>query len=380
MLHFSRKTFLGSVGTTAVVMTALFAFGGSFFSPAAANNQRAITIHDGRKTVTVASTASTVGEVLERAKVELGEHDMVEPAAKTTLAAPAYTVNVYRARPVTIIDGGTKRQVMSPYQSPRSIAMNADIELYPEDIANMGRIDDFVSGSGPGLRVEVDRAVPVMLVLYGKQALVRTQAETVGELLEEKNIILGEKDEVSVPSETPITKDLVVDVWRDGVQTKTEEKSIPFEVEMIQDADKEVGYREVKSPGTKGKRMVTYQVVLKNGKEVARKEIQSVVIEQAKKEVVIVGTKPSFSGDFAAALAKLRSCEGGYTSVNPAGYYGAYQFNLTTWAGAAPAGYGSVRPDQAPPAVQDQAARNLYERRGWQPWPVCGASLPDTYR
>lgn len=378
MLNLSRKSFFIAILVAAGSLTALFALGGTFFRPAAADNQRAVTIHDGNKTVTVATSARSVGEVLQRAKIEVGERDMVEPAASTELIAPAYTVNVYRARPITIVDGATKVQVMSPYQSPRSIVMSADITLHPEDVADMDRVDDFVSGGGPGLQVEVDRATPVTLVLYGKQALVRTQAKTVGELMQEKNISLGEKDDISVTPETPITKNLVIDIWRDGVQTKTEEKAVAFEVETIQDADREVGYKEVKTKGVKGKRMVTYQIELKNGKEVAKKEIQSVVVEQPRKEVVIVGAKPSFSGDFAAALAKLRSCEGGYDSWNPAGpYYGAYQFDRGTWASSAPTGaeYGN-----ATPAQQDQAARNLYERRGWQPWPVCGADLPDIYR
>jgi hypothetical protein len=109
---------------------------------------------------------------------------------------------------------------------------------------------------------------------------------------------------------------------------------------------------------------------------VSRKEIQSVVITKPKKQVEIVGTKPSFSGDFAAALAKLRSCEGGYTSWNPAGYYGAYQFDRQTWGTVAdPAKYGN-----ATPAEQDAAAHQLYLRRGWTPWPTCGAVLPDIYR
>ena len=98
---------------------------------------------------------------------------------------------------------------------------------------------------------------------------------------------------------------------------------------------------------------------------------------------MVVGTKnDGFSGDFAAALAKLRTCEGAYTSNTGNGYYGAYQFNLGTWRSNAPSGYENAIPSSVPPEVQDQAAANLYKRRGWSPWPACSKSrgLQDIYR
>ena len=112
----------------------------------------------------------------------------------------------------------------------------------------------------------------------------------------------------------------------------------------------------------------------------ARKEIQSVVTTQPKKQIEIVGAKMTntFSGSFAEALARLRSCEGSYTSNTGNGYYGAYQFDKQTWGG-----YGGFAvASDAPAAVQDQKAWETYQRRGWQPWPSCKNSqgLQDIYR
>lgn len=74
-----------------------------------------------------------------------------------------------------------------------------------------------------------------------------------------------------------------------------------------------------------------------------------------------------------AAWAALRNCEsGGDYAINTGnGFYGAYQFNLQTWWGL---GYSGL-PSSASPAVQDQAALQLWEQRGAEPWPVCGAYL-----
>ena len=62
-------------------------------------------------------------------------------------------------------------------------------------------------------------------------------------------------------------------------------------------------------------------------------------------------------------------CESGgdYGAVNPAGYYGAYQFDQGTWDAYAPAGYAGTNPASAPPEVQDAAAAAV----PYDAWPNC---------
>ena len=70
----------------------------------------------------------------------------------------------------------------------------------------------------------------------------------------------------------------------------------------------------------------------------------------------------------------LRSCEStdNYRAISPSGQYrGAYQFDLATWQTVG----GTGDPALAPPLEQDARARELYARRGHQPWPVCGRHL-----
>jgi hypothetical protein len=69
----------------------------------------------------------------------------------------------------------------------------------------------------------------------------------------------------------------------------------------------------------------------------------------------------------------LRNCEssGNYAENTGNGFYGAYQFLLSTWQGLGYSGY----PNDAPPAVQDQAAQQLQARSGWGQWPACARKL-----
>jgi hypothetical protein len=75
-----------------------------------------------------------------------------------------------------------------------------------------------------------------------------------------------------------------------------------------------------------------------------------------------------------AKWQKLRFCESthNYQATSPTGKYrGAYQFDDATWQTVG----GTGDPAAAPSAEQDARARELYARRGHEPWPECGFHL-----
>ena len=340
---------------------------------------RLITLYDRGEMTSFVTTEKTLGEALRSEGIELDERDAVEPSRNEKLVAPDYQVNIYRARPVTVVDGSLRQKVFTPYQSARQIVEDVGVELYPEDETELIRSEDILH-QGSGLDLVIKRATPFELTLYGETSTARTQAKTVGGMLKEKGIRLGENDRVSASLDDPITSDSKLRVWREGRQTITVDEGVDFEVEKIQDADHEIGYREVKTAGVKGSRSVTYEIVIQDGKEVSRKEIASIKKSDPVKQVEVVGTKMknSFNGSFAQALARLRSCEGSYTSNTGNGYYGAYQYDVSTWGGFK--GYSVA--SEAPASVQDEKAWLTYKARGWQPWPSCRISqgLQDIYR
>lgn len=344
-----------------------------------APGERLITLHDGGREKGILTRATTLRQAFQEAAIPVDANDMIEPGLDEKLIASSYEVNIYRARPVTVVDGAIRQKVMSPHQTAKQIAYHAGIELHDEDITKLEANTDMVS-EGAGIQLTVTRATEFTFVLYGKSMVAYTQAKTVGAMLKDKGITLGPNDALSVPAATPVTKSMTLQLWRNGKQTITEEQAVPFATEKIKDMDHEVGYREVKTTGEAGAKTVTYEVELQNGKEVSRKEIQSIVTKEPKKQVEIVGGKLSntFSGSFAEALARLQSCEGSYTTNTGNGYYGAYQFDRQTWGNYG--GYAVA--SDAPPSVQDEKAWLTYQRRGWQPWPTCSKKmgLQDIYR
>ncbi|NIK56084.1 murein DD-endopeptidase MepM/ murein hydrolase activator NlpD [Kribbella shirazensis] len=81
----------------------------------------------------------------------------------------------------------------------------------------------------------------------------------------------------------------------------------------------------------------------------------------------------SGKANLSGAWAKVADCEssGNPRAVNPAGYYGLFQFDLQTWRSVG----GSGNPAKASAAEQLMRAKKLYAQRGASPWPVCGKYL-----
>lgn len=100
------------------------------------------------------SDAKTVGDALKANKIEIDSHDTVEPGMKEELIAKDYWVNIYRARPVVVVDGATRIKTITPYQTPQQIAKDVGVSLYPEDVATLSRSTDYV-GDGVGLELTV---------------------------------------------------------------------------------------------------------------------------------------------------------------------------------------------------------------------------------
>jgi len=331
---------------------------------------------DGSRT-TIATQAKTVGEALESSGIELFEHDKSEPSVETEITSNEFNVTIFRARPITVVDGANNYTITTAERTPRAIAETAGFKPKAEDGFEYKNHDNPFEGT-IGTHLYIKRSKEITFELYGKSSKLRTQTLTVQDLLDEKEVTLEDGDEVTPSPAVRITNGMKVSIASIDKKVRTVEETIPFPEEQIQDANQPLSYKKITEPGENGSKLVTYEIIVRNGEEFKKKALKTVVTKQPVKQVAIVGAKNvTFSGDFALALAKLRSCEGGYDSWNPAGpYYGAYQFDRQTWGSVAdPAKYG-----HATPGEQDAAARALYEQRGWQPWPVCGASLPDIYR
>jgi len=254
------------------------------------DGEHLITFYDRKKTTTILTDASTIKDALVEAKITLDPKDIIEPSLDEKLISSNYHVNIYRARPVTIVDDDMRIKIMTAYQTAKQITESAGLKLYPEDITDIVLSSDLAS-NGAGVEMHITRAKLIKLNMYGKDLELRTQALNVSDFLSERNILIGSEDRLSIDKTTPIVENLYFKIWREGKQTVSMEESIDFDIEEIKDANRMIGYREISSSGIKGKKNVTYDLEIKDGEVVSKNEISSVTINSPVKQIVIVGVK-----------------------------------------------------------------------------------------
>jgi resuscitation-promoting factor RpfB len=350
----SRHPFAVPVGTFLVlcflVTAGFLLFGGS--KKVTASNALIVFVSHDHVEQTVPTNEPTVGALLNKLHIKLNQGDRVEPSVETPINQDEFRINIYRAVPVEIIDGGHKTFTFSAATTPRSVAAQAGKTVYPEDYLSIVPTQNFLEDGAIGERLLVDRATPVHLNLYGTQLDIRTHAKTVRELLQEKAVALHKGDSIKPAAATPISANQQIFILHRGTKIISVTENIPVPVKTINDPKLSVGTSAIRQYGSPGKRVVTYQLHLQNGREVSRKAIQTVVVVPPVEEIEAVGTA-RLSVSLSQWLYKLRQCESGgnYQDNTGNGYYGAYQFSLGAWGRL---GYSGL-PSSAPPNVQDQA-------------------------
>lgn len=296
---------------------------------------------DGQE-LSIPTRASTVESFLKSAGVTVGQYDLVQPALKTEIQDDNTSVEVLRAKPVTIIDGNTQNRVMTPYTSPAQVAEKAGIKTYPEDTLTFVDTENFVATQILGQKLIIDRATPVTVSLYGTPAApYRTHANTVGDLLAEKGIVPEAGATVTPALTAKLTANTAVFISKYGKQVLNQEEDVPFAINSTPDPSLPLGQVTVTTAGKKGKKQVVYEVTLRDGKEVSRTKIQEVVTLEPIAQVQTKGTKATvIVGDRLDWLRAAGIAESDYMYVDYiVGHEGGWG-GTTKWNRAGSGAYG----------------------------------------
>lgn len=249
---------------------------------------------------TVPSVEATVGSLLKKLNITLGEGDVVEPALATPINQDDFRINVYRALPVKVSDGVTSTYQLSAATTPRAIARQTGAALYAEDNVTTKPVDNFIKDGAIGEEVTIDRATPVNVNLYGTPEVIRTHATTVGELMQEKGIKIATSDQVLPAADTPISANQQIFIAREGTTLQSVTETIPMPVQVIVDQSLAYGTSAVRQQGSAGQRIVTYQADAANPKN--KNIIQSIVTQEPVTQIVVQGASLSGTkGDMARA-------------------------------------------------------------------------------
>ena len=192
------------------------------------HNVFAVNLDNSNK-IELKTKKGTVREILIANNIPFGADDRVEPGLDTRVNG-GETINIYKAREITIVDGNTTTVRKTTYK----------------------KVED---------------------------------------ILKELNITLGEKDEVTPGLNSEVATVDTIKIARTGKTTETKKEVIKFETKEEKDDSKFVDEKVTKVEGKNGEKEVTYNVVREKGKEVSREVASEKVITEATAKVVVVGTK-----------------------------------------------------------------------------------------
>jgi resuscitation-promoting factor RpfB len=322
---------------------------------------------------TVETHAQTVGELLIEQGVVVADRDLVEPNPDTPIA-DVDDVTVRHARPLQVVIDGQPTQLWTTELTVDAALAQLGVRVADAEVTASRSARLPLSGA----RVGVQTPDQVTVLHDQRRTTVVTTASTVSEVLREAGVRLDHDDQVNVGLRHQVESGLQIEVTRVGVRTTSSRYRIEAPLSRRADADRYEGYEKVIQAGRAGRGVLKTRVIRHDGVVVREVELKRDVLRQPVRRIVVYGTKERpYSAPATGAeglnWAALAQCESGGNprAVNSAGYYGLYQFALSTWYSVG----GTGNPIDASAEEQTYRAQVLYSRSGAGPWPVCGPLL-----
>ena len=185
------------------------------------------------------------------------------------------------------LDNTNKIEIKTKKGTVREVLIANDIPFSADDRVEPG-LDTRVNG---GETINIYKAREITIVDGNTTTVRKTTYKKVEDILKELNITLGEKDEVTPGLKSEVATVDTIKIARTGKTTETKKEVIKFETKEEKDDSKFVDEKVTKVEGKNGEKEVTYNVVREKGKEVSREVASEKVITEATAEVVVVGTK-----------------------------------------------------------------------------------------
>ncbi len=327
----------------------------------------------------------TVADVLSAAGLSAGSHDLLVPAAATSVDDGA-TVALRRGRQLQLVVDGKPRTVWVTASSVDEAL--TQVGLRGQDLA----LSASRSRALPldGFRLAVTTPKIIRINHDGASDRRTTAAATVRDALIEAGVNLDRDDRLSHPRALGLSNGLVITVTRISTLRAVETVVLPYATERRPDATMTKGETKVLTAGKTGSARRTVVRILANGALESTKVVSSTTTTAPVTRVLAVGTKAraatSTGGSTSSAARQstggadslnwpaLANCESGGNprAVSSSGAYrGLYQFSMSTWRGVG----GSGDPINASPSEQTYRAKVLLNRSGSGQWPVCGKYL-----
>ena len=253
------------------------------------NGMTEVTLLVGEQKKTFLTRAQTIGEALSEQNIKFEGH-LIVPSPETLISGPSVTVEFKSGIQAIVTDEGKEYNIETINTDAKKIALDAGLEVYPEDKASfLPLLEDLV------IRVKIERATPVYYSDAGVVKVARTWAKTIQEFLDEKGIELIGADSLSLDPNQPISANLEIIVTRFSDKEVTEQQEIPYGTNYENDSSMDKGTSQTVQEGSNGLKDVTYRVSYRNNEETGRVVISEKILKDAVPKIVKVGTKVPYN-------------------------------------------------------------------------------------
>lgn len=197
------------------------------------------------------------------------------------------TIFIDAARKTIVVSiDGNETKITTFRNTFKDILKANDIVLGPKDKA-IPSIDTKVNKND---RIDIKRAVNVIVLVDGQQKNIQTTEDTVDKMLESEGIVLTELDRITPSREIPIENGLELTVTRVEAKVIDENHPVEYATEVRKDEDSEKGSTKILQDGQTGERLISTKIVYEDGKEVSREVIKDVITKEPVQKIVSVGT------------------------------------------------------------------------------------------
>ncbi len=181
-------------------------------------------------------------------------------------------------------------EVFQSDPSARSLSeafAQAGVEYYPED-----RVSYFPDPAlGLGSVITVERALPVSLKDGKRSYLIRTWQSTIGDLLAEKKIVLGNEDRIAPTLLTPLQAQMQIIITRVDRTTVSEFETIVFKTIEQDDPSSFRGTNTVVQQGSNGQIEKQYLIIREDGELISKTLTATITVKDVVNKIIKIGTK-----------------------------------------------------------------------------------------
>jgi len=204
-----------------------------------------------------------------------------------TVAPPDVQLVVQRAVPIGVQDGQTPYTFLTTARTLGEALLEKGITLYAADQLDLP-LDTPIR---TGLHASIDRSRAVSLLSDGEIRQTRTRTTTVGQLLLEEGVTLGELDYSRPAADGPIVPNMRVMVVRVHERELVEEEGIPYEVKYRANPSLEIDQEQVDDWGAPGVFKRSLRLRYENDIEVSRTLDREWVEKPPQHRIISYGTK-----------------------------------------------------------------------------------------